>query len=181
MSPVSLEHEDGVPTGKASIEYNAPNQTKRAVRLLANATLSSIPLNVTGFEHAIHPKYSRGQKVDEEYVNETLSEKAPATVVIFGFPAKWGLRETRTFLHDYRLDTWGEPVEAFKKIFACVFIYWVFNAIIDDCGRRGNSSRWVVHLSNMEDAHRLVRHLHMNRFALGHRTDTLLGARILYS
>lgn len=168
-----------MPTGTASIEYNTPNQTKRAARLLSNATLSSVPLRVTGFEHGVHPKYFRGQKVDEGYVSEVSNAKAPATVVVFGFPAKWGLRETRTFLHDYRLDTWGEPVEAFKRIFVCVFIYWLFT-VTDACGSKGSSSRWVIHLSKMEDAHRLVRHLHMNRFALGHRTDTLLGARILY-
>jgi hypothetical protein len=62
----------------------------------------------------------------------------------------------------------------------CVRIYWSFDTITDNCGSKGTSSRWAIHLSNMEDAHRLVRHLHMNRFALGHRTDTLLGARILY-
>jgi hypothetical protein len=110
-----------VPAGVASIEFNTPNQTKRAARLLANATLSSIPLRVTGFEHGVHPKFFRGQRVDEGYVNEALKAKAPATVVVFGFPAKWGLRETRSFLHAYRLDTWGEPVEAFQRIFACVF------------------------------------------------------------
>lgn len=116
---VTLEQSKGLPIGSATLEFNSLKQTKRAARILADSTISSIPLQISGFEHGIHPAYIKGKRVDDGYVNEVSKgkSKAPATVVVFGFPAKWELRETRSFLHGYRLDTWGEAAEAYEKLF----------------------------------------------------------------
>lgn len=38
------------------------------------------------------------------------------TVVIFGFPKEWKVRDVEAFLADYRLELWGEPIDAFERL-----------------------------------------------------------------
>ncbi|KIM29017.1 hypothetical protein M408DRAFT_329056 [Serendipita vermifera MAFF 305830] len=164
---VRLHSQDGLPTGKASIEFATSLQTKRAASLLNNAQISAVPITVTGFEHGAHKPFSRRGKMDPAAFGSRLGlagANAPATTVIYGFPRKFTVVDVRTFLEDYRLTTWGIAREAFVPLMNS---NW--------------QARWAVHLDSLSDAHRLARHLHMKRFSFGDGGERTLGARVLYS
>ncbi|PVF98928.1 hypothetical protein CPB86DRAFT_336306 [Serendipita vermifera] len=159
---VFLDNADGIPSGKASIEFQSAHEAQRAATVLNNAQISAIPVRVVGFEYARNPAYSKKKKLTIEDVQQ-MAPKAPATTVIFGFPKDFRVKDVDKFLYNYRLNLFGAPEEALVKLYS-----------------KNHKSRWAVQLSSLADAYRLVRHIHLQRFSLGDRTDTLLGARILY-
>lgn len=182
--PVRLHSMDGLPTGKASIEFATAVQTKHAARLLENAQISAVPITVAGYEHGVHKPFSRQPRGMMTPFGTGMMQQAnaPATAVIYGFPKKFSVTDVRMFLEDYRLDTWGIAREAFVPIMRCVSRCFLPRLMLTIwAGSSARQSRWAIHLDSLSDAHRLVRHIHMKRFSLGDGVETTLGARVLYS
>ncbi|CAG8549209.1 12835_t:CDS:1 [Acaulospora colombiana] len=115
---VFLDNVDGIPSGKASIEFYSVSEAQRAATLLNNAQISAIPVRVVGFEHARNPTYSKKKRLTVEDIRTT--PKAPATTVIFGLPKDFLVKDVDKFLYNYRLNLFGSPEEALVQLYSYV-------------------------------------------------------------
>ncbi|KAG8797202.1 hypothetical protein FRC17_007818, partial [Serendipita sp. 399] len=121
ITDARIESKNGIQTGNAYLELETGYFAREATRLLSGSQISGIPITVTGYEHALNPKYHKGRRFDPS--QPLLEAKAPATTLVYGFPQKFALREVREFLHDYRLSLFGTPEEAYQNVFSRITFY----------------------------------------------------------
>jgi hypothetical protein len=110
--PVCLQHESGLPTGRAFIEFDTGHNAHKATNLLTHATLTTIPITVRGFTPAALANFQNMKKLDSEQTDV----EPPATAIIFGIPAHYSVLKVREFLQDYHLPYFGNARESIVRL-----------------------------------------------------------------
>lgn len=169
-----MQYDGGLPTGKTVLTFERLGQASYASHLLVDAHISSIPIQVEGFERAVEK--------NDGFEDEIKSPVAPGNALILGFPSSWRLQDVNDFLFPYKLDYFGTPLEAISCIlqYETTYVLPLENKLTS-IDRTSQSARWSVALASLSESHRLVRHLHMRRFDLtGKGEKTSLQCQVLY-
>lgn len=103
-----------MPSGNATVEFDTTYNARKASNLLAGAQLTTIPVKVGGFTHAVHPQFHKQKRLDPDRILQTV--QSPATSVIYGIPSRYSVRQVRAFLQDYHLPYFGNAQESIIRL-----------------------------------------------------------------
>ncbi|KAF8352320.1 hypothetical protein F5887DRAFT_1172082, partial [Amanita rubescens] len=168
------------PTGTALISLKGPDTLKENLRLLDNALMSGIPLKAQPLmlndADTMLPR-ARGDKGREEAATRgALRGDGPhagisnggKNVTIWGFPGKTGAASVEYIVRDFNLDRKKSGLASVYKIQPHQEDFSMY-------------SRFLIQLTSVSEAQRLIREVHMTYFepeTLGNKF--MLRARIIH-
>jgi len=174
LQNVHLDYKNFMPTGRGWLRFEDPEQAEQAVKMMGNSRLAAHPLRaqLTSDQNIVkagQPYRARGEKGRAEAVERGLLtgngpdarvKERGTCVYLSGLPGTTLSYDLRQVFDSYGLRVTAEDEHPVRHIY-----------------RKTPTSRFLVRLSTVAGAHRLVRDFHMTeRFGTGY----IVRAQVVY-
>lgn len=150
VTGVDMEYIRWLPAGSALIKFYRPDYIPASVQKLKGLTIAGFPVNVEELdeEHlAKHKEFVRQQPQFSGTGPNANTTNLEEKVVLWGLTPRWSISDVARLLQPYQLYKQDEGAN---------------NAIhFTPIPEQTHSKKFVVRMADAEEAHRLVRDLHM--------------------
>ncbi|EPQ58761.1 hypothetical protein GLOTRDRAFT_104100 [Gloeophyllum trabeum ATCC 11539] len=177
VTGVAIDYNGFKPTGRAYVKIASPDLVQTALERLDSSTMAAMTVRAVSTPGVDLARRSRGAKgVEEAAERGVISGNGPSgglppsqsgmNVVVFGLPSKMELEKVKAYFDGFEF---ASMTRGDKEV-----IHVAQHEKVP-------SSRYLVRLASVSEAHRFVRHVHMTYFdqeAWGGRY--LMKAKVIY-